>query len=203
MLANRRFEVLMCLASDQVYGKVDDEIFPKETADLIRANDRVALELGRPFESEEVVSHDDGPHTYLSTRFPVRDAAGVIYAVGGISTDITERTRAERALRASEQRFRTLCHCSPIGIFLTDHEGRCTYTNPRCQEIYGFEPDEALGEGWSRFIHPEDRGRVMDAMVASRPPAASSRWSIGRWGPRGGSVGSMTGRRPCSRTGAS
>src|SRR5262249_5596258 len=40
--------------------------------------------------------------------------------------------------------------------------GRNTYTNPRCQEIYGFTDEEAMGEGWSRFIHPEDRARVLE-----------------------------------------
>src|SRR5205823_4716610 len=47
----------------------------------------------------EDVMQLDGPHTYLGIKFPVRDATGKIYAVAGVSTDITERTRAEAALR--------------------------------------------------------------------------------------------------------
>ena len=116
----------------------------------------------RAVETEELVPHEDGLHTYLSTKFPLFDAAGAVYAVGGIATDITERKRAERALRESEQWFRSLSNCSPVGVYLTDIEGRCTYTNPRCQEIYGFTAEEGLGEGWSRFIHPEDRSGVME-----------------------------------------
>ena len=64
---------------------------------------------GRPTESEEVLDGEGGPHTYLTVKFPLRDADGAIYAVGGIATDITGRKQAEQALKASEQRFRTLC----------------------------------------------------------------------------------------------
>jgi PAS domain S-box-containing protein len=53
-----------------------------------------------------------------------------------------------------------LCACSPVGIFLTDTEGRCTYTNPRCQSIFGFTLEESLGNGWAQFVHPEDRAPV-------------------------------------------
>jgi diguanylate cyclase (GGDEF)-like protein/PAS domain S-box-containing protein len=60
----------------------------------------------------------------------------------------------------SEERFRCLSACSPVGIFLTDIEGRCTYTNPRCQAICGFTFEESLGEGWLQSVHPGDRERV-------------------------------------------
>lgn len=60
-------------------------------------------------------------------------------------------------LRESEERFRSLSSSSPVGIFLTDVEGRCTYTNPRCQTICGFNFEESLGEGWLKAVHPEDR----------------------------------------------
>ncbi len=64
-------------------------------------------------------------------------------------------------LSESEERFRLLSACSPLGIFLTDVEGRCTYTNPRYQAICGFTYEESLKEGWLQSIHPEDRERIM------------------------------------------
>ena len=57
---------------------------------------------------EEVARHDDGPHTYISVKCPLRDEMGVPYAVFGISTDITDRKKAEDALRASEERTRLI-----------------------------------------------------------------------------------------------
>ncbi|HBL13144.1 MAG TPA: hybrid sensor histidine kinase/response regulator [Cyanobacteria bacterium UBA11162] len=64
-------------------------------------------------------------------------------------------------LRESEERFRSLSACSPVGIFLTDVEGHCTYTNPRFQQICGLTLEESLAEGWLQSVHPEDRPQVV------------------------------------------
>jgi PAS domain S-box-containing protein len=64
-------------------------------------------------------------------------------------------------LSQSEQRFRSLSACSPVGIFLTDIEGNCTYTNPRCQGICGSIIQENFKEGWLQSVHPEDRDRLL------------------------------------------
>lgn len=64
-------------------------------------------------------------------------------------------------LKKSEERFRSLSACSPVGIFLTDTEGYCIYTNPRCQSIFGFALEEKSLETWLESIHPDDRERVL------------------------------------------
>ncbi len=71
-----------------------------------------------------------------------------------------ESRRMARAFVASEARFRTLSESSPLGVFGTDAAGLCTYTNARWQAIYGMSQPEALGEGWSRTLHPDDRAAV-------------------------------------------
>lgn len=63
-------------------------------------------------------------------------------------------------LKESEERFRCLSACSPVGVFMTDVEGQCSYINPRCQAICGFTIEESLKEGWLQWVHPEDRDRV-------------------------------------------
>jgi hypothetical protein len=65
-------------------------------------------------------------------------------------------------LRESEERFRLLSACSPVGIFLTDVNGSCTYTNPRLQAICDFTLSDGLGDGWLQSIHPEDRQQVIN-----------------------------------------
>ncbi|MUH01713.1 response regulator [Scytonema sp. UIC 10036] len=64
-------------------------------------------------------------------------------------------------LRKREEMFRSLSVCSPVGIFLTDTLGKCTYINPRYQAIYGMTYEESLGDGWTLAIHPEDRQQVI------------------------------------------
>lgn len=64
-------------------------------------------------------------------------------------------------LKQSEERFRLLSVCSPVGIFLFDIAGHCTYINPRCQEICGFTLEEGLGDGWLRFLHPDDKPKAI------------------------------------------
>lgn len=110
LLVNRRFEELFGVAREAIVGKSDDDVFSREHAEALRAFDQRALLAGTALKDEEVMPEDDGVHTYLTIKFPLRDAAGVPYAVGGISTDITERKKieAERALVLEhEQRART------------------------------------------------------------------------------------------------
>jgi PAS domain S-box-containing protein len=64
-------------------------------------------------------------------------------------------------LRESEERFRLLSACSPVGIFLTDVNGLCTYTNPRFQTICDLSLPDGMGDGWLQAIHPEDRQQVI------------------------------------------
>ena len=70
-------------------------------------------------------------------------------------------TNAEMAatrtkLEASEQRYRSLTACSPVGIFELDAAGRCLYTNPYWQAISGLTAEESLGDGWQRVLDQRD-----------------------------------------------
>jgi diguanylate cyclase (GGDEF)-like protein/PAS domain S-box-containing protein len=71
-----------------------------------------------------------------------------------------ESRNMARAFVASETRFRTLSEASPLGLFATDAAGACTYTNARWRAIYGMSEAEALGDGWSRTLHPADKAAV-------------------------------------------
>ncbi|HEY9646833.1 MAG TPA: PAS domain S-box protein, partial [Chroococcidiopsis sp.] len=75
-------------------------------------------------------------------------------------SDITERRQQQQALQQSEEKFRSLTHCAPIGIYMVDADGYGTWVNPRLQAIAGFTLEESLDLGWSHFIHPEDLQRL-------------------------------------------
>jgi PAS domain S-box-containing protein len=99
MMINHRYEDLFHLDRTEVKGKTDQDIFPQEIADAFQANDREVIAAGVALEKEEVAPQDDGLHTYLSIKFPLVDGEGRIYAVCGMSTDISDRKHKEEMLR--------------------------------------------------------------------------------------------------------
>ena len=86
---------------------------------------------------------------------------------------LSERRATRGALKDSEARFRAISEASPLGIFVSDAQGRCTYTNAAYQEISGLSFEQTLGTRWSQAIHPDDRQRVLaewgEAMSGVQP----------------------------------
>lgn len=68
--------------------------------------------------------------------------------------------RMEKQLKESESRFRTLAESAPVGILQTDLNGNCIYVNEKWCEITGLTTEQAMGNGWSENIHPEDKDHV-------------------------------------------
>ena len=99
LVVNREFERAFGITQEQARGKTVEELFPPEMADTWRAIDLRVLESGAPLTYEQDFPEADGPHTCIVQRFPLRDEEGKIYALGGITTDITGRVQAERSLR--------------------------------------------------------------------------------------------------------
>ncbi|MEM7262304.1 MAG: PAS domain S-box protein [Planctomycetota bacterium] len=79
--------------------------------------------------------------------------------------DITERKAAEAALRESESLFRSLAKLAPIGVFLADSKGRCTWSNDQCDQLMGRPRDAIIGQGWINAVHVDDRVRVREAFA--------------------------------------
>jgi PAS domain S-box-containing protein len=91
---------------DALYGKTDEEIFDALTAAQFRHHDEMALASPKGLISVETLAQDDGlVHHSVVSKFPIKDADSVPYAVGGVAIDITERVQAERQLQEATRRL--------------------------------------------------------------------------------------------------
>ena len=151
---NRRFvrasnffcDLFRCRLED-IIGKKDEDLFPEEIAKETAADDRHVIETGIPLINKEEggESIGGGEHWVLTTKIPWRDRKGNIIGLFGISRDITDRKRAEEALRESEEKFRNLSELSPNMIFI-NKKGRLVYVNRECIEAMGYTKEELLSE---------------------------------------------------------
>jgi PAS domain S-box-containing protein len=129
LMVNQRFSELFHISSEDVVGKTDHDLFAADMADAFRAMDQRVVAADAPLVEEEVAPHDDGPHTYVSVKCPLRSRHGEIHGVFGISTDITERKRAEGALRDSEAQTRSIVDTALDAVVTMDGDGIITGWN--------------------------------------------------------------------------
>ncbi len=152
----------------------DDMAASRECIRALHAGERQTYQL------EKRYLHRDGRVVWTSVNATlVRDSGGApLYFVTDI-IDITERKRAEEALRRSETKYRTLVEGSLQGVVIAqDEPPRLTFANPAMAEITGYAPDELLAMGPEQIagmIHPDDRGRFFAAfrsrLAGQSPPA--------------------------------
>ena len=84
----------------------------------------------------------------------------VLRQLGRTAVHLLEGRRALLSEVGLRQEAERISSGMPIGLYATDGEGACTFTNPRWQEIYGLNLEESRGSGWADTIHPEDRSAV-------------------------------------------
>jgi PAS domain S-box-containing protein len=103
VLVNNRFKSLFIRDGQEVLGKTAYEVFPRDVADVLSRNDREVIESRQAIEVEETIPEEDGPHTFVSLKFPLFDSAKAPIAIGGVSTDITTLKDAQRRALQSER----------------------------------------------------------------------------------------------------
>ncbi|MBW4495143.1 MAG: PAS domain S-box protein [Oscillatoria princeps RMCB-10] len=140
ILMNRKYATQLGLNPEFVKGKTDGELFSREVAEAFRANDLKVRQSGQPLEMEEVVPHYDGAHTYLSVKFPLYDCAGIPYALCSISTDITERKRADE----EKQKFVSLIANSNDFIAMASLSGKPIFINEAGRQLLGLGISEDM-----------------------------------------------------------
>lgn len=160
---NATSEAMFGATNEEVRGKTAAAVFSPEATKIFTERDRTVIETGEPVEAEETYEMADGQHTYLTVKFPIYGANGEITAVGLSGHDITDRRKAEEALRASEESYKEIIEGTDELITVVDTEGNFQFVNHAAQRVFGLPPDQCPGLSAFSFIHPDDRELTMAA----------------------------------------
>ncbi|MDM0057602.1 PAS domain S-box protein [Variovorax fucosicus] len=145
LFVNRQWERVFGIKSADVVGRLDRDVRGEERARAYRAHDQLVIDCNMTMEFEETLPREDGLHTYISIKFPLHDAEGRAHGVCGIATDITERKRADEALRASEASYRAIFDATEDAIFLHDIETAAIVdVNARACAEFGYTREEFM-----------------------------------------------------------
>jgi len=168
---------------------------------------RQAFISWQPVQAEMINYRKDGSEFWIDMNLvPVADETGWFTHWIVVQRDTTARRRSEESLRDSEQRFRSLATLAPVGIFLSDPDGNCVYSNGEYSAITGFSAEQLLGKSWAQVIHPDDlegvslayqqaaaAGRVMHAELRHRRPDGTIVWGDTRCLALSNDQGNVTG----------
>ncbi len=167
-----------------IVGRSDHDLFGKEEADFFRQQDAIMMAQGEPRHNEEWIEYPDGARVLLDThKAPLRDPAGRVIGLLGVSFDITERRNAEEALRASEARLGDFAHSAADWLWEVDANGVYTYSSGRGVDFFGPARADVIGKTPFDFMPPEEAERVgalFAEIAANKAPIVDlENWNIG------------------------
>jgi PAS domain S-box-containing protein len=150
-----------------VIGKTDFDTYPTELAEDYWAIDRTVIDSGisNINREEHGLDSQGNPVWILSSKVPLRDGQGKVVGLVGIGRDISERKLAEQALRESEQKYRLLVDNASEAIVVAQG-GILKFANRTASDITGYSEQELTSRPFPEFIHPDDRGMVIERYMS-------------------------------------
>lgn len=137
---NRRVERLLGMGPGDMTGKQAFDVFPGEAGERLHEEDRVVAETRAPITTEERLDTKEGPRVLLVTKFPLLEADGTVFAVCGIWSDITDRKRAEDAMRQSASDLREAQRVAHVGSWSWDPKTDTPRLSDELYRIFGMDP---------------------------------------------------------------
>jgi PAS domain S-box-containing protein len=166
ILGNRKLVELFKTSTEQLIGNTREFFMPHEMADQHRKNDLAVVKSKEPMIFEEENSESDGKHYYLTEKFPLLDSEGKVYAIGGISYDITQRKETEAALIENERLLRESQSIAHLGSFMWDIDKGYWTSSEILDEIFGIDENFVHSfEGWVNIVHPAWRAIISDYFI--------------------------------------
>jgi PAS domain S-box-containing protein len=154
ILSNRKHAEVLGTTVSEVIGKTDlDFVADSENVTTYRENDLAVARTGTAIQFEEEFVADNSTRTFLSTKFPLRNATGEVYATCGISADVTGRKSAEQQLAEQRRLYKTITDNATLALFVMDERQQCVFMNPAAEKLTGFTLREIQGQPLHDVIH--------------------------------------------------
>ncbi len=162
---NRSFLTNTEMTEEQLLGKTALDIVPSDAARTIADMEQGVVRSGQIVRREIDTFTSAGARTYLSVKFPVRDADGETVNVGTMATDISELKDTQLALEESQQRFQDFAESASDWIWEMDAELRFSRLGQRYFDVTGLEPEMILGKSPRDFGNPDDPDSTWNRLV--------------------------------------
>ncbi len=166
LFANRPVLALWQVGLDEVVGCDDSKFFDAATVENIRRNDARVLRDAETVRIEETntVPATGVTSTYLSTKIPLRREDGSVYALCGISTDISARKKIENSLLESEKRLHLALDAAHMGVWEYNFSTGILYWSPEIHAHLHTDNVGHLQDYLLSIVHPDDKVIYQDAM---------------------------------------
>lgn len=154
---NQQAKKSMLHSGAEWQGKTDFELFLKETAETLRANDLTVLKSGQMTQLNESVLLSEGERYFLSFKFPFTDAMGRLL-LAGMSIDISDRKRIEaerehllQRLETSLSQLEAVVNSMTEGLVIADAQGHILQFNPAALDLHGYANLEQVQQDLYQF----------------------------------------------------
>ena len=164
-------------AVEELVGKNHFDLFPNAENQGIFER---ARDTGKPveFRAKPFVFADQPERgvTYWDwTLIPVKDAGGHVQGLVLSLMDVTDRVRAEQAMRESEKKYRQLVESLQEGVWAIDEDGFTTFVNPRMADMLGYRVEDMMGKHVRSFLSEENVPTVLEHIELRKKRVAEHR----------------------------
>lgn len=125
-------------------GLDDSDVFPHAAARAMADQDLEVIEQNQAMEFQGKWPGPRGDQYFDILRFPLHDETGEIMAVGGIANDRTDQILARKALRESEDQFRSLIETAPDAVLIANKSGKIILVNRQAEILFSYSKGELL-----------------------------------------------------------
>ncbi len=161
--ANAAFSRIFKRPREEIIGKTDEEIFPREEAKMLREIDLEILKRGETDTREDVLTVKDDVHIFRTTKVPLRNEAGKIIGLCGFAADITESRRMSEELKERRMYLENIIRYLPDAVITQDAEGKVLEWNPEAERLFGYTYKEAVGKKLDDLVASPDPDKFREA----------------------------------------